>query len=66
MSFEGQFDVPRNEQVLQIFNGIGYQPPITIVSSFKMGNIPRVWNSIFRIALRCFIGSNFGLDKATI
>lgn len=61
-----QFEVPSHDQVLHMFNEMGYQPLILLLSSFKKSNIPRVWNLFFGVTLLCFIGSSTGMDKAKL
>lgn len=49
-----------------MFNEMGYQPPLTLVSSFMKENLLEIWNFFFGITLRCFTGRSFGLDKAKL
>lgn len=42
LSSYGPFEVHKNEQVLQIFIEMGYQPPISLVNGFKKSSIPGV------------------------
>ena len=46
-----------------MFNEMGYQPPLTKISDFKKSRLPRLWNFLFGIFLRCLNGRTIGLDK---
>ncbi|CAI9299882.1 unnamed protein product [Lactuca saligna] len=49
-----------------MFYEIGYQPHISLISSFKKLNLPSVWSFFFGITVRCLSGRNCGLDKVSI
>ena len=55
-----------NEQVLQMFKEIGYQPILTKISDFKKSCLPCIWNFLFGIYLRCLTDQSVGLDKAKL
>lgn len=64
---EGQFVTPTIEQIFHMFDEMGYQPPITLLISFKKkDNLPSVWNFFFGIVLRCLTGRSTGMDKAKL
>lgn len=52
-----------NEQILQMFNEMGYQPPLTKISNFKKSGLPSLQNIFFGIYLRCL---TVGLDKGRL
>lgn len=54
------------EQIVHMFNMMGYEPPLTRISHFCKTALPYVWNLSFRIFLRCLIGRSLGLDKAKL
>lgn len=64
LPYEGSFEVLTSEQVLQMFNEMGYNPPISPISSFKKSNLSSVWN-FFWVTL-FFTGRSCGLDKAKL
>lgn len=53
-----------NEQVIHMYNEMGYQPILTKVSDFKKYGLPCIWNFLFGIYLRCLTSRSVGLDKA--
>ncbi|KAL7601610.1 hypothetical protein Lser_V15G20876 [Lactuca serriola] len=55
-----------NEQVIRMFNEMGYQPTLTKISELKKYGLPCLWNFLFGIYLRCMIGRSVGLDKARL
>lgn len=66
LQFEGPFEVPMFEQVLEMFNEMGYQPQIPIASSFKKSKLPSMWSFFFSAKLRCLTRRNYGIDKAKL
>ena len=46
-----------------MFNEMGYQPPLSKISDFKKYGLPRIWNFLFGIFLRCLTRRTVGLDK---
>lgn len=55
-----------NEQVIHMFNGLGYQSILTKISEFKKSSLPCIWNFMFGIYLRCLTGRSVGLDKGRL
>lgn len=49
-----------------MFNEMGYNPPILVVSSSKKSSLLIMWNFFSRVTLRCLIGRSLGLDKAKL
>lgn len=64
LPLKGQFETPTTDQILDMFNEMGNQTPITLVSSFKKENLPSIWNFFFRIKLRCLTGQSTGMEKS--
>lgn len=49
-----------------MLNEMGYNPPITLICSFKKSNLPVMCNFFFGITLRHFNGRSCGIDKAKL
>lgn len=66
LPLKGQFETPTTDQILEMFNEMGYQTPITLVNSFKKENLPSIWNFFFRIKLQCLTGQSTSMDKSKL
>ena len=55
-----------NEQVLHMFNEMGYQQVLTKISGLKKFYLPCIWYFLYGIYLRCLTGRSVGLDKAEL
>lgn len=62
----GRFYEDSNEQVIRMFNEMGYQPTLTKISNFKKSSLLCIWNFLFGIFHRCLTGRTVGLDKAKL
>ncbi|KAI3779340.1 hypothetical protein L2E82_09040 [Cichorium intybus] len=58
--------VPSAEQLVEMFNEMGYSPPLERISTFKKNQLPDLWRYFFSIFLRCLSGRTSGLDSASV
>ncbi|KAI3496682.1 hypothetical protein L1887_39053 [Cichorium endivia] len=58
--------VPSAEQLVEMFNEMGYSPPLEKISTFKKNQLPDIWRYYFSIFLRCLSGRTSGLDSASV
>ncbi|KAI3494522.1 hypothetical protein L1887_40729 [Cichorium endivia] len=58
--------VPSAEQLVEMFNEMGYSPPLEKISTFKKNQLPDLWRYYFSIFLRCLSGRTSGLDSASV
>ncbi|KAI3503821.1 hypothetical protein L1887_32274 [Cichorium endivia] len=57
--------IPTAEQLVDIFNAMGYEPQLETISTFKKKQLPDLWRYFFSIFLRCLSGRTSGLDSAS-
>ncbi|KAI3708561.1 hypothetical protein L2E82_37806 [Cichorium intybus] len=58
--------VPFAEQLVDMFNEMGYEPQLEKISTFKKNQLPDLWRYFFSIFLRCLSGRTSGLDSASV
>ncbi|KAI3708821.1 hypothetical protein L2E82_38300 [Cichorium intybus] len=58
--------VPSADQLVGMFNEMGYDPPLEKISLFKKNQLPDLWRYFFSIFLRCLSGRTSGLDSASV
>ncbi|KAI3708622.1 hypothetical protein L2E82_37927 [Cichorium intybus] len=58
--------VPSADQLVNMFNEMGYEPPLERISTFKKNQLPDLWRYFFSIFLRCLSGRTSGLDSASV
>ncbi|KAI3691478.1 hypothetical protein L2E82_49839 [Cichorium intybus] len=57
--------VPTNEQLLEMFNEMVYDPKLTNIGSFKKRYLPDLWKFFFSIFLCCLSGRTSGQDSTS-
>ncbi|KAI3708790.1 hypothetical protein L2E82_38243 [Cichorium intybus] len=57
---------PSAEQLVDMFNEMGYFPLLEKISLFKKNQLPDLWRYFFSIFLRCLSGRTSGLDSASV
>ncbi|KAI3680362.1 hypothetical protein L2E82_50347 [Cichorium intybus] len=57
---------PSAEQLVDMFNEMGYFPQLEKISLFKKNQLPDLWRYFFSIFLRCLSGRTSGLDSASV
>ncbi|KAI3691460.1 hypothetical protein L2E82_49819 [Cichorium intybus] len=57
--------VPTAEQLVDLFNEMGYEPPLAGISTFKKKHLPDLWRYFFSVFLRCLSGRTSGQDSAS-
>ncbi|KAI3510833.1 hypothetical protein L1887_17970 [Cichorium endivia] len=58
--------VPSADQLVAMFNEMGYEPQLEKISNFKKPQLPDLWRYFFSIFLRCLSGRTSGLDSASV
>ncbi|KAI3790945.1 hypothetical protein L2E82_04400 [Cichorium intybus] len=58
--------VPSADQLVSMFNEMGYEPPLERISTFKKNQLPDLWRYFFSIFLRCLSGRTSCLDSASV
>ncbi|KAI3739797.1 hypothetical protein L2E82_30209 [Cichorium intybus] len=58
--------VPIADQLVGMFNEMGYEPLLERISTFKKNQLPDLWRYFFSIFLRCLSGRTSGLDSASV
>ncbi|KAI3510859.1 hypothetical protein L1887_17996 [Cichorium endivia] len=58
--------VPSADQLVAMFNEMGYEPLLEKISMFKKAQLPDLWRYFFSIFLRCLSGRTYGLDSASV
>ncbi|KAI3778967.1 hypothetical protein L2E82_08357 [Cichorium intybus] len=58
--------VPSADQLVSMFNEMGYEPLLERISTFKKNQLPDLWRYFFSIFLRCLSGGTSGLDSASV
>ncbi|KAI3516185.1 hypothetical protein L1887_15096 [Cichorium endivia] len=58
--------VPFADQLVNMFNEMGYEPLLEKISMFKKNQLPNLWRYFFSIFLRCLSGRSSGLDSASV
>ncbi|KAI3503742.1 hypothetical protein L1887_32191 [Cichorium endivia] len=58
--------VPSADQLVTMFNEMGYEPLLEKISMFKKNQLPDLWRYFFSIFLRCLSGRTSGLDSASV
>ncbi|KAI3505859.1 hypothetical protein L1887_28167 [Cichorium endivia] len=54
------------DQLVTMFNEMGYEPLLERISTFKKNQLPDLWGYFFSIILRCLSGRTSGLDSASV
>ncbi|KAI3500875.1 hypothetical protein L1887_36702 [Cichorium endivia] len=57
--------VPSADQLVAMFNEMGYEPLLEKISMFKKAQLPDLWRYFFSIFLRCLSRRTSGLDSAS-
>ncbi|KAI3503762.1 hypothetical protein L1887_32211 [Cichorium endivia] len=57
--------IPTAEQLVDMFNAMGYEPQLETISNFKKKQLPDLWWYFFSIFLRCLSGRTSGLDSVS-
>ncbi|KAI3790821.1 hypothetical protein L2E82_04167 [Cichorium intybus] len=58
--------VPSVDQLVGMFNEMGYDPPLEKIRLFKKNQLPDLWRYFFSIFLRCLSGRTSGLDSVSV
>ncbi|KAI3505775.1 hypothetical protein L1887_28011 [Cichorium endivia] len=58
--------VPSADQLVTMFNEMGYEPLLESISTFKKNQLPDLWGYFFSIFLRCLSGRTSGVDSASV
>ncbi|KAI3680400.1 hypothetical protein L2E82_50387 [Cichorium intybus] len=58
--------VPSADQLVSMFNEMGYEPLLERISTFKKNQLPDLWRYFFTIFLRCLSVRTSGLDSASV
>lgn len=61
----GNYDKVTSEEVNHMFNVMGHQAILSVISHFMKSSLTGVWN-FFGMTLRCLTGRSFGLDISKI
>ncbi|KAI3779298.1 hypothetical protein L2E82_08963 [Cichorium intybus] len=54
------------DQLVSMFNEMGYEPQLERISTFKKNQLPDLWRYFFSIFLRCLSGRTSGLASASV
>ncbi|KAI3700455.1 hypothetical protein L2E82_45085 [Cichorium intybus] len=63
---ENEMVVPSADQLVSMFNEMGYEPLLERISTFKKNQLPDLWRYFFSIFLRCLSGRTSSLDSASV